>query len=188
MLVCYRWKFWFINLRWNWFSKNVKSKRLQIKPDLQYLVFFLRWDPKLSPQQCLSVFLIWERNKHERSAWFPYLHVLPSYFTTPAYFTHTELTYLPKAVRYKAQHECEKLKKGFHDLTEFSSRHWNEFYKILTFDVYRWAWYVINSRSVFYQSEQSEYLSTDEPDTLALAPFLDLLNHSPTADVSFYFF
>jgi hypothetical protein len=157
-----------------------------LKQNICFIV--LRWIPKLSPQQCLSVFLIWEKNKHESSVWFPYIQVLPSSFTTPAYFSQTELTYLPKAVKFKALKECKKLEKSFHEVKEFSEKHWNEFHTILTFDVYRWAWYVINTRSVFYQSGQSEYLSTDEPDTLALAPFLDLLNHSPSANVRFLLF
>ncbi|XP_053395994.1 SET domain-containing protein 4-like [Mercenaria mercenaria] len=142
-----------------------------------------RWKPKLSPQQCLSIFLIWERNKHTSSTWFPYINLLPSSFTTPAYFSQTELTYLPTAVRSKAVKECEKLEDTFNEVKQFSMKHWNEFYKMLTSDVYRWAWYVINTRSVFYQSGQSEYLSTEEPDTIALAPFLDLLNHSPAANI-----
>lgn len=80
--------------------------------------------------------------------------------------------------------ELEKLSSTYYEVQRFSKQHWNDFYEILTVDVYRWAWYVVNTRSVFYVSASSDYLRDAEPDTIALAPFLDLLNHSPHANVS----
>lgn len=132
------------------------------------------------------MFLIWEQHKHSVSPWFPYINLLPPFFSTPAYFTQTELTYLPKSVRLKATEELDRLQNTFMEVKHFSRRYWNEFDNVLTFDRYHWAWYVINTRSVFYQTGQSEYLSTDEPDVMALAPFLDLLNHSPMANVRMF--
>ncbi|KAL4233758.1 SET domain-containing protein 4 [Mactra antiquata] len=142
-----------------------------------------RWKPKLTPQQCLTVFLIWEKHKHTESPWFPYINMLPVTFTSPGYFSSTELSFLPKCVRLKVDEVLEKLDCSYREVKHYSKYHWTELYDILTYDLYIWSWYVINSRSVYYQSNHSKYLSTDEPDNIALAPYLDLLNHSSQANV-----
>ncbi|XP_063402966.1 SET domain-containing protein 4-like isoform X4 [Mytilus trossulus] len=52
----------------------------------------------------------------------------------------------------------------------------------ITFNEFRWAWYCINSRSIYYDCDSSPYIA-DTNKNIALAPFLDLLNHSTTAEV-----
>ena len=77
------------------------------------------------------------------------------------------------------------MKNSFAKLSDFSKSKWTEFHKILSFKTFVWAWYVINTRSVYFKQEKSEFLSSsEEEDHLALAPFLDLLNHSTKANVS----
>lgn len=142
-----------------------------------------RWIPKLKPQQCLAVFLIWERYSGTVSDWLPYIKLLPERFTTPAYFSSTELSFLPKETRLKALKEIEKVKSNFNEVKEFCRNNCKQLFDVLTYENFLWAWYVVNSRSVFYQSSCSDFLNPDEPDNMALAPFLDLLNHSPTANI-----
>lgn len=52
-------------------------------------------------------------------------------------------------------------------------------------DSFRWAWCSVNTRSVFMSRPSSCFLSG--PDTYALAPFLDLLNHRPDVQVTLTF-
>lgn len=48
-----------------------------------------------------------------------------------------------------------------------------------------WAWHVINTRSVYMEQAKNCQVrrTPEDPDNFALAPFLDLLNHSDTAQV-----
>ena len=56
----------------------------------------------------------------------------------------------------------------------------------VSYSQFLWVWHVANTRCVFMkQPVLSEVrTSADDLDNFALAPFLDLLNHSPTAKVS----
>lgn len=53
------------------------------------------WNPRLSPLLALCVFLVCERQRGEASDWFPYIDVLPSSYTCPAYFSDTVVDVLP---------------------------------------------------------------------------------------------
>ena len=127
---------------------------------------------------------MWEKHKHSESTWFPYIDSLPITFTTPAYFTRTELSFLPPSVKTKAMFEHDKVTSIFTMTQIFTREKWKECSDILTYEDFRWAWYVVNSRSVHYEAGRSEYLCADEPNNMALAPYLDLLNHSPEVTVS----
>ncbi|KAL3882936.1 hypothetical protein ACJMK2_029238 [Sinanodonta woodiana] len=141
-----------------------------------------RWTPKLSSQQAIAVFLIWEFTKGRQSHWFQYIACLPMSFTTPLYFKKAELSQLPVSVYSKAVKEINKIKTAYDDIASFSKEHWKEFHEVFNFNNFRWAWYVINTRSVFFKEENSEYLTSDE-NNIALAPFLDMLNHSSHANI-----
>lgn len=92
----------------------------------------------------------------------------------------------------------------------FSCRGWSELQSIFSglfrgssrhvdYADFLWAWHVINTRSVYYthpvaaaegESELSALVSSqgdrgDNEDNFALAPYLDLLNHTDTAQVSY---
>lgn len=53
---------------------------------------------------------------------------------------------------------------------------------VFTYDALLWAWCTINTRTVYMKQPQKECFSR-EPDIYALAPYLDLLNHSPHVQV-----
>lgn len=53
----------------------------------------------------------------------------------------------------------------------------------IEYSQFLWAWFCVNSRSVFYRSAGSEFVREDG-NHLALAPYLDLLNHSVGAQVN----
>lgn len=149
--------------------------------DLLYVIF--RWKPLLCPQQILSVYLMWETQKGAASEWHPYIQTLPGSFTTPAYFTDTDLQLLPTAVFQRAVQLNQKLCVFYQQIIDFSDTYWPESVEIFTFEAFRRAWYTVNSRSVYMEIGKSEFVRGVE-NNLALAPFLDLLNHSTQAQVN----
>lgn len=151
---------------------------------VNYFISYCSWVPKLTQQEAISVFIIWENSKATVSAWKPYLSTLPKTFTTPGYFIDTELSLLPASVYKKCISEINKIRLSYDKVSKYSRNRWTDFHLILSYEVFMWAWYAINSRSVYYKQTRCEFLSDSEEDHLALAPFLDLLNHSATANVS----
>ncbi|XP_077735267.1 SET domain-containing protein 4 isoform X8 [Canis aureus] len=53
---------------------------------------------------------------------------------------------------------------------------------IFSYRALLWAWCTVNTRAVYVKHRQRQCFST-EPNTYALAPYLDLLNHSPEVQV-----
>ena len=53
----------------------------------------------------------------------------------------------------------------------------------VTPDLYRWAWSSVNTRCVYMQQTCNPWIRNPEQDRMALAPFLDLLNHSAQVQV-----
>lgn len=60
------------------------------------------WKPRLSPLAALCIFLVCERHRGEASDWFPYIDVLPSTYTCPAYFSDEAMAVLPTSVQMRA--------------------------------------------------------------------------------------
>ncbi|GAB5576280.1 SET domain-containing protein 4 isoform X1 [Prionailurus iriomotensis] len=54
---------------------------------------------------------------------------------------------------------------------------------IFSYRALLWAWCTVNTRAVYVKPRRRRCFSV-EPDTCALAPYLDLLNHSPRVQVS----
>ncbi|XP_030333079.1 SET domain-containing protein 4 isoform X2 [Strigops habroptila] len=53
---------------------------------------------------------------------------------------------------------------------------------VFNYSALEWAWCTINTRTIYMKHSQRECFSL-EPDVYALAPYLDLLNHSPNVQV-----
>ncbi|XP_071336083.1 SET domain-containing protein 4 isoform X2 [Trachinotus anak] len=143
------------------------------------------WKPRLSPLLVLCVFLVCERHRGEVSDWFPYINVLPTTYTCPAYFTDDVMTVLPAGVRRRALEQREAVREihssnqdFFRSLQPILSQPVEE---VLTYEALRWAWCSVNTRSVFMSHPPNNFLSGQ--DVYALAPFLDLLNHQPDVQV-----
>ena len=144
------------------------------------------------PLLMLCVFILYEKHRGKSSFWHPYIITLPWSFNTPAYFNDEELNALPSSLREQcttqiiAVHESyEELKGLLESSTDVLEK---AFLDNLTFDEFKWAWFVINTRSVY--KADKVVTSTIAMGTLktenayALAPVLDLLNHTDTAEVS----
>lgn len=144
------------------------------------------------PLLMLCVFILYEKHRGKSSFWHPYISTLPWSFNTPAYFNDDELNALPSSLldqcitQVNSVHESYEELKGL--LQSYTGILEKAFVDYLTFDEFRWAWFVVNTRSV-YKAGKAE-ASTVAMGTLqtenayALAPVLDLLNHTDTAEVS----
>lgn len=160
-------------------------------------------NPEISDAQgALAAFLVYEVHLGDESAWKPYLDSIPQAFNNPYFCTTREKENLPSYLLDMLNIQSAKIKSTYLALRTalkntfkhcigndfFSPRmeecpHCNLLYEnIITFAKYQWAYFVINTRAVYIdqQEEQVKFRNNN----LALAPFLDLFNHSFDAAVS----
>lgn len=131
---------------------------------------------KFTRQQLLSLFLLQEKNKGSNSFWHPYISVLPKTLETFGHFSPREMTLFPPRLQIAVQSRMADMRQAYMEVRNFWSGEEIEYSEFL------WAWFCVNSRSVFYRSAGSEFVREDG-NHLALAPYLDLLNHSVGAKV-----
>ncbi len=145
-----------------------------------------RQKKRYSAQQVMSIFLACEKQRGSLSPWAAYINVLPESYTNAAYWTEHEVHLLPCHLQPKAQDQIKDVERSYMELNELICQiehTWPALRGAVTFDMYRWAWSTINTRSVYIKQQRSQFLS-EELDHYALAPFLDLLNHSSHVKVS----
>ncbi|KAL7852571.1 hypothetical protein SRHO_G00183560 [Serrasalmus rhombeus] len=148
--------------------------------------YIKRWQPPVSPLVALCSFLIAERHFGDASEWSPYIKVLPKSYTCPVYFSDDIMELLPYGLRKKAADQREQFQELYSSSQPFFSSLQPLFTQpiedLFTQDAFRWAWSSVNTRTVYMEHVQSDFLSR-EKDVLALAPYLDLLNHCPKVQV-----
>uniref|UniRef100_A0A8C5MDZ0 SET domain containing 4 n=1 Tax=Leptobrachium leishanense TaxID=445787 RepID=A0A8C5MDZ0_9ANUR len=144
------------------------------------------WSPPISPLLALCVFLVTERHAEDRSLWKPYLALLPETYTCPVYWEDEVLAFLPEPVKQKAVEQKAEVQEFYASSLPFFKALQPLFHEdiddILTYDALRWAWCSVNTRTVYMKHTQKDCFSSQK-DIYALAPFLDLLNHSPRVQV-----
>ncbi|XP_014793662.1 PREDICTED: SET domain-containing protein 4 isoform X2 [Calidris pugnax] len=148
--------------------------------------YIMRWKPPVSPLIALCTFLIAEKHAGEKSLWKPYLDVLPKTYTCPVCLEHDVVSLLPEPLRKKAQeqrtlvHELYMSSKAFFSSLQPLFAENTE--TVFNYSALQWAWCTVNTRTIYMKHSQRECFSL-EPDVYALAPYLDLLNHSPNVQV-----
>nr|DBA34504.1 TPA: hypothetical protein GDO54_002055 [Pyxicephalus adspersus] len=152
-----------------------------------YLGDFIRkWCPPISPLLALCTFLITERYAGDQSPWKPYIDVLPSSYDCPVYWEPEIVTLLPEPIRQRAVQQRTILQEFYSSHLSFvrslQPLYQENMENILSYDAVRWAWCTVNTRTVYMKHAKRDCFSS-EPDVYALAPFLDLLNHSPGVQV-----
>lgn len=125
---------------------------------------------KLNSIELLTAFLFWESNKYQKSHWFQYIQSLPNNFNELPYFWPLDeiSDSIPDSLTIQLMSEFIKFEKSMK----------NFFSELNIYDksddeisLFKWCYSAVNTRCV--------YLDTDDcPNDCALAPFLDLLNHS----------
>ncbi|NXR77771.1 SETD4 protein, partial [Pycnonotus jocosus] len=146
----------------------------------------VKWKPPVSPLLALCTFLIAERHAGDKSPWKPYLDVLPKAYTCPACLEPAVINLLPEPLKKKAQEQKTMIQELFTSSKAFFSSLQPLFAEdtgnIFNYSALEWAWCTVNTRTVYMKHPRRECFSL-EPDVYALAPFLDLLNHSPNVQV-----
>lgn len=137
-------------------------------------------------QSLLALFLQHQKLKGDASEFVAYVRTLPLSFTAP-YFCHkSELYHLPESILEKVVEQNESIKRNFQQLMMLVKPEARDDFTLETF---KWAHFACNSRSVYMNGRALEPLVdhhnfkpllTDTPN-MALAPLLDLLNHSDQA-------
>ncbi|NWU94516.1 SETD4 protein, partial [Upupa epops] len=148
--------------------------------------YIMKWKPPVSPLIALCTFLIAEKHAGDKSLWKPYLDVLPETYTCPVCLEHDVINLLPEPLRKKAQEQRTMVQELYVSARPFLSSLQPLFGEntetIFNYSSLEWAWCTINTRSIYMKHSQKECFSL-EPDVYALAPYLDLLNHSPNVQV-----
>lgn len=146
----------------------------------------------VTSQSLLAIYLLYLKH-HRRKM--DYIHTVPASFSVPYFCTTAELSQIIAPILEKISSQQQTIHTDFecfaHCFGQMCCSHCNRQYfcDIFTLTEFEWAFFAANSRSVYFSPdivaqllEGSELRSwlKDEP-TLALAPFLDLLNHSSEA-------
>lgn len=92
-----------------WIGQGSRG-RTGIDPNCHYFCL-PSWKHRLSPLLALCVFLVCERHRGEASDWFPYIDVLPTTYTCPAYFTDDVMAVLPTSVRRRALEQRDAVRE-----------------------------------------------------------------------------
>ena len=147
---------------------------------------FNRWQPHPSPLLALCTFLVSEKHAGDQSPWKPYLEVLPKTYTCPVCLEPEVVNLLPGPLKSKAREQRSRVWEFFSSSRDFFSSLQPLFPEavesIFSYSALLWAWCTVNTRAVYMKQRPRQCFST-EPDTCALAPYLDLLNHSPAVQV-----
>ncbi|KAL6086467.1 hypothetical protein STEG23_002726, partial [Scotinomys teguina] len=148
--------------------------------------YIKKWKPPPSPLLALCTFLISEKHAGDQSLWKPYLDILPKSYTCPVCWEPGVVDLLPRPLKAKAEEQRAHVKDLFASSRAAFSTLQPLFVesveRIFCYNAFLWAWCTMNTRAVYLRSRRQECLSA-EPDTCALAPYLDLLNHSPHVQV-----
>ncbi|ERE76708.1 SET domain-containing protein 4, partial [Cricetulus griseus] len=127
------------------------------------------------------------RHAGGQSLWKSYLDILPKSYTCPVCLEPDVVDLLPQPLKAKAEEQRADVQDFFASSRAFFSTLQPLFVEpvdgIFSYSAFLWAWCTVNTRAVYLRSTRQECLSA-EPDTCALAPYLDLLNHSPHVQYS----
>ncbi|XP_042906229.1 SET domain-containing protein 4 [Parasteatoda tepidariorum] len=143
--------------------------------------YFEKYCPDASGHEILSVFLMYERVKFHSSEWYPYLCSLPESYDIPAFHDGYPISKLPINISSLATKQMESVKTAYEKLN-LLLKHLEQshpiFHNTLNFSLYKWAWCTVNTRCVHMDCFRENCPGKFCTFHLALAPYLDLLNHN----------
>lgn len=146
----------------------------------------------VTSQSMLTIYLLYLKH-HRRKM--DYINTVPSSFSVPYFCTMTERNHMVPSIMDKVLIQQQIIQNDFECFVQCFGQmcctHCDRKYLscVFTLAEFEWAFFVVNSRSVYFSSDIVNQMHVqsrlrpwlkDEP-TLALAPFLDLLNHSSEA-------
>ena len=142
-----------------------RSRVLELLPQLEPL--------QLTTAELLTLFLL---QCEENCLNTKYISTLPKEFSVGALCTNEETEKLPQYLKNVLVPAQENLYTKFKKLQKI----WRKFFQLeLKLALFQWAWCSVNTRAVYYKDS----ISKQSENNMALAPYLDLLNHDPNAVV-----
>ena len=135
----------------------------------------------MTVKDLFMLFLILEARKREKSKLRYYIKSVPKLYTTISSVKVEEFKFLPPYICAEIKDQIETINKHFQRIQSTV----NGTYDKLLIKEVRWAWNVLNTRSVYFCPsllKSSKEVCTATID-FALAPVLDMLNHSFEAEV-----
>jgi len=130
---------------------------------------------RLTTAESLTLFLIYCQKFNLNGK---YIATLPSEFSVGALCTCEETEKLPDCIRKTIVTGREYLMSKFRKI----QRIWTDLFDSdLPLYLFNWAWCSVNTRAVYYKD--TNQLENNAENNMALAPYLDLLNHDPNAVV-----
>lgn len=136
---------------------------------------------KLKAMEVLTLFLVYHKSLDEASSWRPYLESLPKSYTVPLYCSKSEHALFPAFLKAFADQQEEDINACYINIREIISQTLGG--DSLCINDVKWAWFTVNTRAVYLKNESPDPILVDD-DKCALAPYLDLLNHTPNAQVT----
>uniref|UniRef100_A0A1B6DVF1 SET domain-containing protein n=1 Tax=Clastoptera arizonana TaxID=38151 RepID=A0A1B6DVF1_9HEMI len=142
-------------------------------------------------QQVLSSFLVFEKHQELKSFWFSYISSLPSEIYSPVFCPVDFVNIMPQELREQVislksnivgQYEEVRNSLSIQDICKHCGTLLVDIY---TIDEFMWAWFIVNSRAVYISPDRNtdHSISLSDSNCLALAPYLDMLNHSDVVQV-----
>lgn len=147
-------------------KKVIISIPIDLMITRNYVLGQLMMDKESSTQEAFAVFLVKETARGTQSWWSHYLGTLPASYTVPFFCQVQEIQILPKYLE-------QKIRDQQHDVNAAFGKMRASLFPDLDWDRFCWAWFTVNTRAVYLKGS-----ALNIPDCLALAPFLDMFNHS----------
>ncbi|XP_037933447.1 SET domain-containing protein 4 [Teleopsis dalmanni] len=146
---------------------------------------------RINFQELLALYLCYQNHLQQRSPLYAYLQTIPRSFTNPYFCTLDEMRCLPEELLEKIIAQKTTIKTSYANLRKIlATNHCAccglHFLDVtFTIQLYEWAYFAVNSRTVHLSTN---YVTTNNgvffkkllnnAPTMALAPFLDMANHS----------
>ncbi|KAL1449894.1 hypothetical protein WDU94_002366 [Cyamophila willieti] len=147
---------------------------------------YLNENVKYDGHEILAFYLVWEKHLNEQSFWYPYINMLPEQLSTPLFWS-SEPLHLPKFISDEINGSLNNMKESYRNFLNHiqckhkKCEHCNQaIVEIFNEKDFIWAWCIVNTRAVYIPLEKNLHNISN---SLALAPYLDLFNHVPSAQV-----
>lgn len=158
-----------------------------------------RTKEKCIQMQCLLAIYLLYLKHHSR--WTEYLATLPTTFDCPYFCGDSEILMMIPEIKEKIRQQKHMINDQFRLFGSVfgemkcvccGRKYFSDIFSIASFT---WAFFVVNSRTVYFDPRQvparkpsgqnSVFRYLKDKPTMALAPYLDLLNHDSCADTEF---
>ncbi|KAI5693865.1 hypothetical protein M8J75_006978 [Diaphorina citri] len=147
---------------------------------------YLDKNVKYDGHEILAFYLVWERHMNKDSFWYPYINTLPQQLSTPLFWSKEPIN-LPKFILEEIEGSRNSMKESHsHFLNHIVCKQKVcDHCKLALDEIFNekdfiWAWCIVNTRAIYIPPEKDLHNISN---SLALAPFLDLFNHVPSAQV-----